>query len=328
MKKRKPIDGDAILTNDGFLFYTFGYEHPKGRYYGFLKYIPIDYQKLFNIEWLPTKWILNGHTVVRPAELYSPRSYREILNTLKGHFQKYIWFNDDLKKEMITVPENEIEKIYRPNESLMKLYNKKEKDKLEIAAIQIIELLAEHSGVSISNFGIHGSISLGSHDPDRSDVDISVYGALNFRQVLDSMKALEKNKIIQISRRNDIERIKQNTAFYKNTRFVVNATRLPEEIPRYDRTHYAIGIISAVCKVIDDMESVFRPAIYNVKCENQTINVPIKNVVSNIGMHRFLAKKNDKIRVKGILEKIHENNKKYYEIVIGTGAPDEFFKVL
>ncbi len=324
----KPIDGDAILTKDGFLFYVFGYEHPIGRYYAFLKYIPIEYQNLFKIDWLPTKWVINDYKVVRPAALYSPKSYRKILNTLKENFHEYIWYNNELKKEMITVPEDKIEKVYRPNESLERLYKKKSRDRLENYAIEIIKLLSKSSEIPLEFFGIHGSISLGSHDPERSDVDITVYGGDNFRKVRNTLKTLEKQKIIKISRKDEIEEIKQNTAFFRNIRFVVNAARLPQEIPKYDRKRSTIGLISAICKVIDDSEAVFRPAIYKVKCIKKSMNANIRNVVSNIGQHRFLAINGAQIRVEGILEKVIEKNETYYEIIIGTGISNEFFEIL
>jgi len=72
------MDGDAFLTQDGFVFYTFGYDHPADRVFAFLKYIPSKEQKLFKIDWLPTRWKLGSLELVRPKSLYSP-----------GNFHKY-----------------------------------------------------------------------------------------------------------------------------------------------------------------------------------------------------------------------------------------------
>jgi hypothetical protein len=47
-----PIDGDTFVTKDGFIMNTFGYEHPEDRVFAFLKYIPVQYKALFNVEML------------------------------------------------------------------------------------------------------------------------------------------------------------------------------------------------------------------------------------------------------------------------------------
>ena len=79
-----PCDGDAILSIDGFIFYTVGYLHPPDRIISYLKYVPKKLADEFNLRWLPYEWNLGDITLVRPGKLYSPENYKHIIEVFKG----------------------------------------------------------------------------------------------------------------------------------------------------------------------------------------------------------------------------------------------------
>lgn len=84
--------------------------------------------------------------------------------------------------------------------------------------------------------------------------------------------------------------------------------------------------------MIDDTEAMFRPAIYQIK-DYEPLN-PIsklaeneipKTVVSMIGCYRNVARKGNRLKVSGTLEKVEntEHGKIYYQVVIGTGKRED-----
>ena len=64
-----PRDGDIIVTDDFFIFYIMGYDHPKDRVISYLKYIPVKVKNYFNLEWIPHIWQFLSREYVRPKKL-------------------------------------------------------------------------------------------------------------------------------------------------------------------------------------------------------------------------------------------------------------------
>ena len=210
MDPRRYRDGDILYSKEGFIFYTFGYNHPEGRVIAFLKYIPQEYAKYFRLQWINHKWIFKDKVLLRPKQLFSPRVYTELVRVFNREFPEYLLYSANLRKYIFAVPEDKIEEVYTPNAALTKLLKKSPRDELEEKAVELIKLLSERSGIPLSFFGIHGSISLGMHT-DESDIDITVYGAQNYLKVLTTIKKIEKEGLLEISRRNIIEYLKCNT---------------------------------------------------------------------------------------------------------------------
>jgi len=159
----KFIDCDAIVTTHGFIFYVVGYEHPKDRATCNLKYIPIDYAKLFKLEWLDQVWCFKGKKLVRPRVLFSPEVYKSVIKTMREYFPEYVHYSTHLRKHVISVPKLLIEEVYRPSESLKRILRKKDRDSLESRVVELITELSRESKVSIKSFGVSGSISLSRH---------------------------------------------------------------------------------------------------------------------------------------------------------------------
>jgi predicted nucleotidyltransferase len=326
-----PRDGDAIFTKEGFIFYTIGYVHPEERVIVFIKYIPKELQDCFDVPWLSFEWELEGIPLVRPEKLYSPKIYNSFISSLREIIPEAICFNPYIGKELVTVPKNHIKTVYVPQERLQFLLAKKDHDKLEKKAIEIISMLSKESRVPIEDLGIHGSISLQMHN-FQSDIDISVYGSENFRKVKKAFHSLASKDEVSILEIDEFDPIRRNRGLYQDTRFVINATRKIEEInERFGQYKYeAIKSVEAICRVVNEKESMFRPSIYEVdKCESKQINMEEEpcRVVSMIGQFRDFASVGEKIKVRGMLEKV-ENlippGKTEYRIVVGSGKGEEY----
>lgn len=325
-----PRDGDAILTKEGFIFYTIGYVHPEDGVTAFIKYIPKDLKDQFDVPWLPYEWRLEGITLVRPEKLYSPKIYSSFISSLKKIIPDAVYFNPYVGKELVTVPKDHIKTVYVPNECLQFLLRKKDHDELERKALEVLSMLSKESEVSIEDLGVHGSISLQMHNY-QSDIDIAVYGSENFRKVKETFHNLATRDEVSILEADEFDPIRQNRGVYHGSRFVINAIRKIEEInEKFGQYRYqAVKPVEAVCRVVNNNESMFRPSIYEIdNCKSKQIKKreEPKKVVSMIGQFRDFASIGEEIKVKGMLEK-EENvtsDKEEYKIVVGSGKGEEY----
>ncbi|MFQ6081585.1 MAG: hypothetical protein ACE5OW_07960 [Candidatus Bathyarchaeia archaeon] len=121
MERWTPRDGDAFLTKEGFVFYTFGYEHPRGRIFSFLKYIPSKLRTHFPIRFLEKRWKLGKVELVRPEKLYTAQNFQRLLETLRKNFPQYVYFCPYRGKEVISSPLNLVKGVYVPRDCLQAL---------------------------------------------------------------------------------------------------------------------------------------------------------------------------------------------------------------
>jgi len=320
-------DGDAVVTTHGFVFYVFGYEHPSDRYHGFLKYVPEALSDRFDLEWLDVTWEMRGTTLVRPRELYSPESYPRLLEAFRNNFPAYLHRSEQLGRLMITLPRDHIARVYRPSERLMLLRRRGPRDDLEEKALALIGLLSEASDVPLSFFGVHGSLSLSTHH-EGSDIDVSVYGASNFRIVKRALRDLEIEGRLELKRGERFDAKRLNRGVYQEEDFVVNATRRYSELPRRNRSYSPLGSVEVECLCSSAEESVFRPAIYGVKECISVVSEPldvsgVTEVASMIGQYRDVISAGEMMKARGVLEQV-DGGEGSLRIVVGSSLPGEY----
>lgn len=327
------MDGDTFVTKENFVFYVFGYEHPKNRVFSFLKYIPLQLKNLFPIRFLERKWKLENTDLVRPEKLYSAENFQTIMETFRTNFPHYIYFCPFHGKEVFSSPIEFMKRIYVPKKCLQELFSRKKKDPLEELAVDLAELLSKESKISLDDFGIRGSIALNMHSR-KSDIDLAIYGSQNFRKLEKTIDKLENESVTRHIFSTKLDRLRKHRGRYKDTVFMVNAVRRIEEITTAygDYKYSPVKSVNFSCEVIDDTEAMFRPAIYQIK-DYEPLN-PIsklaeneipKTVVSMIGCYRNVARKGNRLKVSGTLEKVEntEHGKIYYQVVIGTGKRED-----
>ncbi len=334
-----PMDGDAFLTHDGFIFYTFGYEHPGDRVFAFLKYIPSKYRKLFPVECLPTRWKLGSSELIRPRHLYSTSNFKKYAETFRRNFPDYLYHCPYREKEVICPARNAIKRVYTPHARLKALLQKGDRNRLENLALELIDSLSNASNVSKHNFGVHGSIALGTAT-NQSDIDLVVYGADNFRQVEAAVNKLGRQRsLVHIAS----DRAEPNGILrgqFEEKVFICTAVRKVEEISSVygDLKYSAVAAMKLRCRITDDSETVFRPAIYGIdECEPLNHDSQIgpdhmPNVaVSMIGLYRNIARKDDYVEVSGVLEQVEEprTGKISFQLVVGSGTnEDEYIQLV
>jgi predicted nucleotidyltransferase len=328
-----PRDGETILTKEGFIFYVFGYEHPENRVFAFLKYIPSNLAHHFPIRFLKQKWNLENIELSRPEKLYTVENYQKILDAFRKKFPHYLYCCPFRGKEVLSVPLFQIKKVFLPSECLQTIFNKVNKDTIEKETVELVSLLSEKSNLSIQDFGIHGSVGLNMHSK-YSDIDLVVYGSKNFKRLEIAVNRLVEEGIFTHVCTKKIDYARKHRGRYNNRRFVYNAVRKYEEIdaPHGKLRYTPIKNVAFNCKVVDDSENMFRPAIYSIKnyqpddsaSELSEEQIPGK-VLSMIGYYRNVARTGDDVKVSGTLERVEsiETGKKRYQVVVGTATREK-----
>lgn len=324
-----------MVTSEDFIFNVFGYEHPEGRLFTFLKYIPSKFRDLFNVRLLKRTWKYSGIEFSRAEKLYTAGNYRVLLKTFKENFPNYVYFCPFRGKEVISVPLSHVKKVFTPKYCLQALLERQNKDRLQEAALDLIILISDVSNVPVEDFGLHGSIALSMYS-EESDIDIVVYGGNNFRRVEAAIGKLVKEGLFSYIFKNRLDAARRYRVRYKDKIFMYTAVRRSEEINvRYGQYYYTpIKPVKFTCRVRDDSEAMFRPAIYEIEDYSPTGldsdmsgEVVPRRVVSMVGCYRNVARRGDEIRVSGILERVKDalSGDVFYQVVVGTAeGGDEY----
>ena len=328
-----PRDGETLLTKEGFIFYVFGYEHPKNRIFGFLKYIPSNLMHLFPIRFLKQKWKLENLELSRPEKLYTPQNYQKFLATFKKNFPHYVYCCPFRDKEVLSVPLDQIRRVYLPSNGLQAIIKKERRDRLQEETIGLVSLLAEKSKISMQEFGIHGSVGLNMHS-EYSDIDLVIYGSENFKKLEASVNMLVEEGILKYIFTKKIDHARKHRGRYNDRRFVYNAVRKYEEIyAQHGKLKYIpVRNVNFSCEVVEDSENMFRPAIYQIKnykpedtASKLSEDKLPSRVLSMVGYYRNVARQSDYVKVSGTLEQVKdiESNKISYHVVVGTATREK-----
>jgi len=270
---------------------------------------------------------MQGITLLRPTELYSPQGYPKLVESFRTHYPDYATRSEQLDRWMITIPRRLIARVHSPSRQLILLERRGAADTLEKKVLALTTLISETAGIPRAHMGVHGSISLGTHH-EGSDIDLAVYGAANFRKAKAALNRLEKDGALALKRGDKIDAKRLNRGVYEGIDFVVNATRRYSEIGTQPRTYCSLGPVEAECRCASARESVFRPAVYEVEeCREiggDTDLAGVREVVSMIGMYRDVAIEGEIIRAKGMLEEALEPGRKWLRIVVGAAQPGEY----
>ncbi|MEM2971415.1 MAG: hypothetical protein QW270_03205 [Candidatus Bathyarchaeia archaeon] len=327
------MDGDTFVTREGFILNVFGYEHPKERVFSFLKYIPSQFKKLFNVQFLDRTWTYGKNKLFRAEKLYTAKNYQIFLEVFRKNFPDYVYFCPFRKKKVISTLLSSVRRVYVPRERLNALRKIKRKDKLQKTTLDFIDLVSNESKVAFEDFGIHGSIALNMHTAE-SDIDVVIYGGQNFRKVETAIKKLVEDGILSYVFNNRLDAARRYKGRYLNRIFMYNAVRKPEEVnSKYGEYIYTpIAPFKFRCKVKDDSEAMFRPAIYKIEnCKLCNLNFAFieemipTTVVSMVGCYRNVARKGDEIEVSGTLEHVEkiDTHEVTYQVVVGTAENEE-----
>ncbi|MCW4005200.1 MAG: hypothetical protein NWF04_01170 [Candidatus Bathyarchaeota archaeon] len=321
------------MTKEGFIFNTLGYEHPDGRVFAFLKYIPAEFMELFNVEMLTRTWTYGERKLFRAEKLYTAKNYQSFMETFRKNFPEYLYFCPLRNKELISAPIKNIERVFVPKDCLQAIMKLPSHDNIQTLALELINMLSKESGVPLSDFGMHGSIALNMHS-EESDIDFVLYGTENFRKVEAAIDRLVEAGTLRYIFGNKLDRARKFKGKYKDKIWMYTAARKPsEKTTKYgDHKFTPIAPLKFKCTVSDDSEAIFRPAIYKIsnympldeKSQITLEKIP-RIILSNIGCYRNVARTGDNIKAAGMLERVEstKTGEVFYQVVVGTATTEE-----
>jgi len=318
-------------------FTTVGNVHPRDRVFSYLKYAPDK----------SGKWG-RRRKYSRAIEAYSTVQIRRCLDFLKRNYPQYVFHSGLQNLTFSAVPKKLITQHYQPERKLQRLLRKCKLDSLEKKAVELAQVLADESGVDLSSFGVTGSILLGIHRTEFSDIDLTVYGKQNSFALKDALTHLFQDKRSPI-RKFSLEKLseisetearvhhltpfearriyerKWNRGEFENTFFSLHPVKTEDEVSeKYgDREYLPCGIATIEAEISDASEAFFMPARYGVrgvKMLEGSIVKNIREIASYEGLFADIASEGEEVICRGKLEQVRDTKEgeTYNRILVGS----------
>ncbi|MBP2058706.1 putative nucleotidyltransferase [Lactobacillus colini] len=323
---RKILNCTCVETEDGNIFRTLLDFQIPSTAVSYLKYYPSP----------------NG---TRTKENQSYSKFRNLIDgqdyvksKLKSH-----WVNNSQLQSSVMIPGNHIVRIYNPIDVMHELFNKPDKNSLEVKICQLVKLISKKCEISLNKIGISGSNLVGLSDLSAdSDIDLLVYGRESTLRLIDHLEELKeygfvhysdetRDKLIPRRQPATIDGFSQEVALtneYTKTsgRFFdihVNISPIREveaDLPEIFRAKvlqkYGFCIVKA--NILDNSEAIFVPPVYKIKVlevlEGSLVVSDVKYVVGSRFLHAQVGEKDHNLIFAGILEKRLLEDKEVFDI--------------
>ncbi len=345
MEFNKGIEGDYIETKKtNLIFDVKGLLHPNDRKICFLRFYPhpegdrrkngTKYKKIYDLD-----------------ERYS---------LLRKFHPEYLFFSKELDIKVQGVYNNDIKKIYTPQDCLKELIEKKNLASTEKYSLDLCELFINEGNISINTIGITGSVMSGLNKED-SDIDIIIYGtetSIKFQEKLKGIfKAQNQFRMYNLDEYkshynwrvggSDIsfkefmksERGKLHQGKFYGHNFFIRYIKSPNDWKGtfYEYQYKNNGRIKAKVLVTDSKDSIFTPCSYKIKVlkildrKSTMKNVDPKTILEiNSFRARFCehVKEGNTVLVEGKLEKVvFKNELEYFRIILTDQTKDKMIIV-
>jgi hypothetical protein len=319
---------DFVETREGLFFASVSYHHPPDRWLSFLRYYPSS----------------SGERERSGRRYGKVPSTHESYEILRKRYPKYLFPPGQEGAPLQAVPRERVLQIHRPEERLEALLSDP-KDALEEDARTLSEIL---STIPTRRKGVTGSLLIGLHLPETSDLDFVVYGADRHREARALLiEALEEGPV------RPLNRVEWLRAYQK--RFPGAAELTFEEFCRYEKRKGHRGVLNGrvfdllmvrdeeeiqearpvewtvplgparlSCVVTEAVYAFDSPALYRVEAPRQ-----VREVVSYTHTYAGQAVEGERIEVSGRLERVLRGGEEYLRVVVGTTreAEGEYIKV-
>lgn len=328
----KPGDREFFQTIGGMFFCVTGYLHPPDRYTAYLKYSPDP----------KGKWKQGKIAYRRELPYYHVRNVSKTLDFLEAQYPDYVTYCPVRGIRFSLIPRHCVDRYFNPRQCLIRILADP-RDPLEKEVCNLVGEIAGCSGVQPDNFGITGSILIGLHNRNWSDIDLLVYGRKDSGAVRRTLAAGDSDGI----RKADAEQRKQwcqrvserfsltfeeawgfssrrwNYGFFQNRYFSIHPVRTDEEITEDygDHRYRSIGVsrIRAVVHNVDD--SMFLPATYGVHqvqvLEGSPEGAEVREIVSYEGLFCDVVDVGREIEARGKIETV---DGRPWRVVIGAAG--------
>jgi len=333
-------DRDYLLAEGGLFFCVVGYTHPPDRVVSYLKYAPAE----------EGEWGTADRRFKRMLPYYTIPHISNTLDYLRVAFPGCVFYDPYSKTSFSAVPVESIVGHFCPEEKLQRLLKEERRDRLEEAAVKLVSILSERSGVSEDFFGVTGSILIGIHRPTVSDIDLIVLGrenSLKVKAALLNLYSSEGSPIKKFSgvqleewceakvrlyplTRREAEVIYDrvwNRGVFNGVNFSVHPVRLDWEVADIygGKTFNNLGLVEVEATVEDAVDSLFLPATYRVaevRIKSGVRVEGVREVVSFEGLYGGIYQKGETVLARGVLEEVREvsSGEVYCRVVVGSLA--------
>ncbi len=316
---RKPKDRDFIRTCEGMFFCVTGYLHPPDRYTAYLKYRPDA----------SGRWRGGTTSYRREISYYHVRNVAKTIRYLEEHHSHYVSHCPVRGFRFSMVPREYVAAYYDPQARLQEILVRPQ-DRLEETARSLAVTIAQCADVGLDSLGVTGSILIGLHDPQLSDVNLLVYGLRNAQRVRAALRAAACSGIEGVGERLIERWVREmtewfpltlqearynvnrrwNYGLYRGRFFGIHPTRADEEIAEQygDHVYRGQGAARIEAIVTGTMEALFQPAIYRVEDVEILSGEPeaanIDKIISYEGRFRDLVDPGQEVEAYGKLESV------------------------
>jgi predicted nucleotidyltransferase len=337
----RPKDRDFVETEEGFLFCVVGYLHPPDRYTAYLKYAPSD----------EGGWSRGETSYRRVIPYYHVSQVEGTFDLLREKYPQYLHACPARNITVSSVPRTSVKEYYRPRERLQEILEES-RDELEWKLSDLSTILSSLSGLDSKDLGVTGSLLTRSHNPEFSDIDITVYGLeasgrlketiLESRREGSAIQPFNaaKKKVWSRSRAGrfpltagelmEFAERRWNYGVFSDTYFSIHPVRADEEITEEygDNTYEQRGEMEGVGVVSEASESIYLPAIYRLEDVELKGSGPsdIERIVSFEGLFCDMFRSGERVEFKGILERVSGKENHHRIVIGGTGSRPSFIK--
>ena len=315
-------------------FCVTGYLHPPDRYTAYLKYSPAPVGK----------WKSGEIYYRRDLEYYHVGKVADTIAHLERNYPHYVHRCPVRGIKFSMIPQDYVRKYHLPEQRLKEILENP-RDPLEEEVCAFVSEIIACTGINEEDLGITGSILLGIHNPEFSDIDLLVYGLENALKVRTALKEGRSTKIrpvtgtvleewcasvvkhfpLSYEEAQYSAGRRWNYGFFRDRYFSIHPTKKDDEIGENygDKIYREKGVARIKAIVSDASESLFMPALYRIdeveviegEVEAQRAAPLLKEVLSYEGLYRDVVDSGEEIEARGKLESV---NDRHYELVIGT----------
>ena len=331
-------DREFIRTSEHLYFCVVDDIHPQDRVISYLRYSPSA----------EGKWGRGGQRFARAMPTYSIPNLLRNIDYLKGVYPDYVFRSDVFGVEMSAVPLNRVAQHYLPQVKLKELSEMERPDPLQRKVVELVDYLSDATGVDQEVFGVTGSILIDLHNPEFSDIDLTVSGGSNGLQLKKNLPTLYseaeglvksipkpllqrwyedklKTHPLSLDEAKDLRRRQWNYNSFRGTVFSLHTVRALSEIhEKYGDKHFhSVGIVTGRAVISDASESLFNPHIYRVEDFKVNEGMQVEDILevsTYSGLFGGVFEEGEAILVHGKLELVEDTRSGdvYHRIVIGS----------
>ena len=334
-------DRDAIVTKEGLILRVFGYSHPRYAYICDTEYAP---ERLFKSE-NPKAYRNSGSHVF--YKFYGDEGWRFI----QASFPHYMVFHEMLQTNVLGVDHHDLAGVRKPEVRLRTLIEAQPKDELVSAMQEVLELVIQHSGLSLEDFGVFGSMLHGFHHPKFSDIDFVIYGREKRAALLRTLKELYQDGSSPLMNEFETSQsLRGKRWFFRNftpkeflwhqRRKLIYSLFDDPKSGRIIKTEFESvkdwkdiqdeycsrtrilkkGWARLLARITEDGDSAFIPSVYQIEplsvLEGMKEAAEVERVVSYLEEFRMQARKDERVYVAGNLEKVTTPRSSFHQIAL------------